>query len=169
MNQSSPRCIQGRCIRGTRSFLQWFLKLSHLLSSLGNLMAQSFTCSQSTREPPIFHLRQSNVDICKKFNIYWTIKIRTSKYFIILVNIYIPIAKKFFVFFFNKLWAYEAKKILNLRKVSLVIVLYVQQIDMLIHFSIGEPNRKERKFFLFLDAVHVDGDVIEIFKLFNLI
>jgi len=52
--------------------------------------------------------------------------------------------------------------------VSLIVILYVQ-IDMLVHFSIGELNRKEGELFLFLDAVHVDGDVIEIFKLFNLI
>jgi len=49
-----------------------------------------------------------------------------------------------------------------------VIVLYVQQINMLVYFSIDEPNRKDQEF-LFLHATYVDRNVVLIFKLFNLI
>jgi len=40
---------------------------------------------------------------------------------------------------------------------------------MLVYFLLGESNRKNREFLFLLDAVHVDGNVILIFKFFNLI
>jgi len=39
---------------------------------------------------------------------------------------------------------------------------------MLVHFLLGEPNREDREFFLLLDAIHVDGNVILTFKFFYL-
>jgi len=38
---------------------------------------------------------------------------------------------------------------------------------MLIHLlPLGESNRKDREFLFLLDAVHVDGNVVEVFKFF---
>jgi len=74
------------------------------------------------------------------------------------------------VLFSADLQADKARQIFYPYKMShVVIVLYVQQINMLVHFSIGEPNRKNQEFFFFLDGIHVDRYVIESFKLFNLI
>jgi len=41
------------------------------------------------------------------------------------------------------------------------------QINMLVSLRISEPNRKDRKFFFLLDAVHVEGNV-KVFKFFYL-
>jgi len=47
-----------------------------------------------------------------------------------------------------------------------IVVLYVQQINVLVPFCITESYRKN--LFLILDIVYIDGDVVMIFKLFNL-
>jgi len=70
------------------------------------------------------------------------------------------------VFFSADLRADEAKKILDPREMFRVIILYVQQINMFLHFLISKLYRKD--LFLF-DVIHVNGDVVEIFKLFSLI
>jgi len=40
---------------------------------------------------------------------------------------------------------------------------------MFVHLLLGESNRKDREFLFLLDVVYVDGNVVLIFKFFNLI
>jgi len=50
-------------------------------------------------------------------------------------------------FLYSELRADEAKQIFYPYEMShVVIVLYVQQINMFVYFLIGEPNRKDREF-----------------------
>jgi len=77
-------------------------------------------------------------------------------FFNFLINVYIPIAKEFLVPISTELRADEARQILDPYEMSRIIVLYVQQIDMLVHLPIYESYRKNREFFLFLDAVYIE-------------
>jgi len=50
---------------------------------------------------------------------------------------------------------------------SYIVVLHVQQINVLVSLFI-ETYRKNQEFFFLVDEVHIDGNIIEIFKLFDL-
>jgi len=70
----------------------------------------------------------------------------------------------------TELQADEARQIFYPYEMShVVIVLYVQQVNMPVQLRIGESYRKNGEFLFLFNAVYVDGNVIEIFKLFNLI